>query len=222
MDEGGADPAQLRKSLAFIQRVNRYFGYARATIHHLDRLTRTWPGGRPIEILDLATGSADIPRAILKWADAKRFDVRVVAVDRQRPTIQTARDWNSEPRLHLVQADVFDLPFEPASFDYVTANMFFHHLSEDQVVTLMQSMSRLARHGVIIADLLRHYRAYAWAWFFTLASNPMVRHDARASIRQAFRKDEILRLRDRAGLDFVQYYRHFGHRFVLAGAKPDR
>jgi hypothetical protein len=86
----------------------------------------------------------------------------------------------------------------------------------------MRIMSRLARRGVIVADLLRHYRAYAWISLLTLASGPMVRHDARASVAQAFTKTEVLSLRDRAGLDFVQYYWHLGHRFVLAGEKGGR
>ena len=76
-------------------------------------------------------------------------------------------------------------------------------------------------HGslMFVADLLRHKRAYAWISFFTLLSDPMVRHDARASVAQAFTRDEILRQRDRAGLGFAGYYAHFGHRFVLAGEK---
>ena len=55
----------------------------------------------------------------------------------------------------------------------------------------------------------------------TAASNPMVRHDARISVAQAFRKNEVLALRDRAGINFARYYRHFGHRFVLAGEVAD-
>ena len=46
----------------------------------------------------------------------------------------------------------------------------------------------------------------------------MVRHDARVSVRQAFTKPEVLQLRERAGVGFAQYFRHFGHRFVLAPA----
>jgi hypothetical protein len=48
----------------------------------------------------------------------------------------------------------------------------------------------------------------------------MVRHDARASVAQAFTRQEVLRLRDRAGLHFAEYHRHFGHRWVLAGERP--
>jgi hypothetical protein len=47
----------------------------------------------------------------------------------------------------------------------------------------------------------------------------MVRHDARASVAQAFTRAEVLRLRDEAGVGFARYYRHFGHRFALAGER---
>jgi ubiquinone/menaquinone biosynthesis C-methylase UbiE len=222
MDQPGADPEQIRKSLAFIERANRFLGYARATIRHLDRFSKTWKPAEPITLLDLATGSADIPRAILNWADREGHNLRIVAIDRQAPTIAAASQSSIDPRLGLVQADVFDLPFEPGSFDYVTTHMFLHHLSDEQAVEVMVSMARLARRGVIVADLLRHYRAYAWISLLTLASGAMVRHDARASVAQAFTRAEVLRLRDRAGLNFVDYYRHFGHRFVLAGSKGGR
>jgi ubiquinone/menaquinone biosynthesis C-methylase UbiE len=172
--------------------------------------------------LDLATGSADIPRAILSWADRRRLDVRIVGIDRQGPTIDVARRRTADPRIQLVQCDVFDLPFETGSFDYVTTSMFLHHLSDDEAVEVMRTAARLARRGVIVADLLRHYRAYAWISLLTLASGRMVRHDARASVAQAFTKGEILRLTNHAGLTFVQYYRHFGHRFLLAGEKTRR
>jgi hypothetical protein len=38
-------------------------------------------------------------------------------------------------------------------------------------------------------------------------------------VQQAFSHDEVLAMRDRAGIGFAQYHRHFGHRFVLAGER---
>jgi ubiquinone/menaquinone biosynthesis C-methylase UbiE len=145
-----------------------------------------------------------------------------VGVDRQRATIDVARARTTDRRITFVQADALDLPFESGSFDYVTANMFLHHLSDEEAVAVMRTAARIARRGVILADLLRHYRAYLWISLLTLGAGKMVRHDAKASIGQAFTKPEVLRLANRAGLNFVQYYRHFAHRFVLAGQKSDR
>jgi SAM-dependent methyltransferase len=219
MDEPDVDPALLRRSLGFIRRINTLLGYTRATLHHLDRFSRGWKPGERIRIIDLATGSADIPRAILRWADRRGFDVRIVGVDRHPVTAAAAGVQAADPRLRIVQADVFDLPFDPGSFDYALTAMFLHHLDDDAIVEVLRRMDALATRGILVADLLRHYRAYAWITLFTALANPMVRHDAKVSVAQALTKGEVLRLRDRAGIKYVRYYGHFGHRFVLAGQK---
>ena len=223
MDGDAVDPRQLRRSLKFIRCINAMLGYTRATLSHLERFSGGWRSGERIDIVDFATGSADVPLAVARWGERRGFDVHVVGVDRHDETVRAAREATaSEPRVRIVQADVLRLPFDAGSFDYATCSMFLHHLSDDEAVAVLSTMGRVARRGVIAADLLRHRRAYAWISLLTLAANPMVRHDARVSVRQAFNKAEVLALRERAGLDFTQYYRHFGHRFVLAGEKGGR
>ena len=220
MDQPGADPAMLVSSLRFIRAINVALGYTRATLAHLNRFSRSWKPGETVRVIDFATGSADVPRAVLRWADARGFDVRVIGVDRHAETARTARASSRDPRLSIVQADVLDLPFDDGSFDYALTSMFLHHLPDDDVVRVLASMKRVARRGIIAADLIRNRRAYAWITLLTLLGNPMLRHDARVSVRQAFTRGEILALRDRAGIGFADFYHHFGHRFVLAGEKP--
>lgn len=221
MDECGVDPARLARSLRFIRRINSVLGYTRAALWHLTRFSQNWRSGQTIRIIDFATGSADIPRAILRWADAHGHDVRIVGVDRHPVTVRFALEGSTDDRLRIVQGDVLAIPFLDNSFDYAMTNMFLHHLAHDQVVQVLKSMNRVARRGIIAADLLRHYRAYAWITLFTFLSNRMVKHDARLSVARAFTRPEVLVLRDRAGLQYARYYRHFGHRFVLAGEKVD-
>jgi len=221
MDAPAADPRMLGRSLRFIRAVNAGLGYTRSTLAHLARFSRGWKRGETIRIIDFATGSADLPRAVLRWAEAHGFDVRVVGVELHAETARAAAGASrGDARLSIVRADVLDLPFEDGSFDYALTSMFLHHLRDDDVVRVLKNMSRVARRGIVAADLLRHRRAYAWITLFTLLANPMLRHDARVSVAQAFTKGEVLALRDRAGIGFARYYRHFGHRFVLAGEKP--
>jgi ubiquinone/menaquinone biosynthesis C-methylase UbiE len=222
MDEPDADADDLRHSLRFIRRINTLLGYTRATIGHLERFSRSWKVGERIDIIDLATGSADIPRAILRWADRKGFNVHIVGVDRHPVTVQAAEAGPADPRLRIVQGDVFNQPFSASSFDYALTAMFLHHLDDAEVVTVLKTMSSLARRGIIIADLLRHYRAYAWISLFTAFSSPMVRHDAKVSVAQAFSKSEILRLAHEAQINSARYYRHFGHRFALTASLDRR
>ena len=224
MDAADADPAELRRSLAFIRRINRLLGYTRSTLHHLDRFSRGWLPGETIRVLDVATGSADIPLAILRWAGRRGLDVRVVGIDLHAATAREAADAAravgiDRSRLRIVRGDALHLPFADGSFDYALSAMFLHHLDDADAVRVLREISRVARRGVIVADLLRHRRAYAWISLFTLFAGPMVRHDARASVAQAFNREEVRRLADAAGLGFASYHRHFGHRFVLAGEK---
>lgn len=220
MDAPGVDPALLADSLRFIRRVNVLLRYTRATIAHLEQFSRRWRPGERITMIDFATGSADIPRAILAWADRHGFDVRIVGVDLHAATAAFARRDVPDPRLSIVRADVLNLPFDAGSFDYALSAMFLHHLSDDNALAVLRAMDRVARRGIVAADLLRNRRAYRWISLFTLVSNPMVRHDARVSVAQAFSRPEVLGLRDRAGVDYAAFHRHFGHRFVLAGEKP--
>jgi ubiquinone/menaquinone biosynthesis C-methylase UbiE len=222
IDAPDADPKLLRKSLSYIRWINRLLGYTRATISHLDRFSRHWKPGETLRILDVATGSADIPRAILNWADKKSFDVRIVGIDLHPGTVSEAAESLHDSRFTVFQADALELPFADDSFDYAITNMFLHHLDDDQIVSVLKNMARVARRGIIAADLVRNRRAYFWIKLFTLLANPMVKHDAPVSVAQAFTRAEVLTLRDRAGVGFASYYSHFGHRFVLAGEKSAR
>src|SRR5258708_16474840 len=143
MDTSTADPQLLKSSLRFIRRVNAVLGYTRATISHLERFSRSWKKGYTIRMVDLATGSADVPRAILRWADRRGWDVRIVGVDLHPMTAHIASEESAEPPLTIVQADGLHAPFDDNSFDYALCSGFLHHLDEEQAVRVMWGMNRL-------------------------------------------------------------------------------
>jgi SAM-dependent methyltransferase len=218
MDAPDVDPELLRRSLKFIRRINALLGYTRATLSHLKRFSRQWKPGERITILDVATGSGDVPAAILKWAKRRGFDVRIVGIDLHEQTARTAAE-NTGPRFSVMRGNAVALPFADGSFDYVLTSMFLHHLDDDVAVAVLREMNRVARRGLIATDLLRNRRAYAWITLFTLWANPMVKHDARVSVAQAFSLPETLLLQERAGLAYTKHFVHFAHRFALAGER---
>jgi ubiquinone/menaquinone biosynthesis C-methylase UbiE len=217
MDAPDVDPVQLRQSLTFIRRINAVLGYTRTTIGRLERLAAGWPGDRPMSILDVATGSGDVPRAILRtWPDRP---VAVTGVDLHAATVRTAAGGKPDPRLTFMRADATALPFADRSFDFVLCSMFLHHLPDTATVTVLKEINRVARHGIIVADLLRSRRAYGWITLLTIGANPMVRHDARSSVAAAYTTDELQSLFEAAGVSGVEPTRHFGHRVVFAKAR---
>ncbi len=220
MDDPDVDPAELERAMRFIRAVNRRLGGTRAALAVLKRWSAGRPPGEPVRILDVGTGSADIPLAIARWAASTGRRVHITAIDRHQTAIAIARTLLRETDpIELVEADALRLMelYEPGSFSYAHAGMFLHHLDDVEVVTVLRIMERLASRGVIWNDLVRGPIEAAFIRALTIGQGRIVRQDAIASVAAGFTKREALDLAGRAGLDRVRYRRHLFGRFVLTG-----
>lgn len=202
MDADDVDATELRRALRFIRRINAGLRY-NATVLRALRQLGCGPGST---LLDVATGSADLPQA------ARTLGATVVGLDRHAETLRVAAEWTDVP---LVRGDALRLPFADGSVDFVTANLFLHHLDHDVAVAALREMRRVARWGVVAADLLRGRRPLFWITLLTAAASPMVKHDARHSVRQGWTIPEARALVTDAGMPDAVVRRCFGHRFLL-------
>jgi len=225
MDEPGVDPAELDRALAYIRTVNRRLGGVSALLSHLERWSARWPTGATISLLDVATGSADLPLAARRWAAERGFDLRVTATDKHAETLALARQHAAhDPGVTLVEGDALHLEdqFGPASFDYVHAGLFLHHLPTALVTPMLRGMHRVARRGIVWNDLVRSRVGHAVITVATLGEPRMIRHDARASVRAGFTRAEATMHAHAAGIAYGAYaWNLFTHRFTVAGEKPD-
>jgi hypothetical protein len=85
--------------------------------------------------------------------------------------------------------------------DIILLSQVAHHLAADAVVDLFRAVSRLARIGVVIADLRRSELAVAG---FRLGSailgfDPVTRADGITSVRRGYHTGELEALTVRAG-----------------------
>jgi ubiquinone/menaquinone biosynthesis C-methylase UbiE len=78
-----------------------------------------------VTLLDVATGSADLPLAATRWARRAGFQLRVTGVDKHHATLALARE-HVKDEVELRPADALELDtyFMPGSFDYVHAGLF--------------------------------------------------------------------------------------------------
>jgi len=219
MDEETPSQAVADDVYQTLGAINRWLGGTRATLQRLHVLSREWPDGARIEVLDVACGGADSARAVVAWGRAHGFDIRVTALDISPVALDYARRHTTDPRLRFVCADMHRAPFYKASFHYIISTLFFHHLGDDQVVQTLRLFDRLATRGIVINDLIRRRRAYLWSWFVTRFRNAVVRHDGPLSVKRALRPSELAGLAKRAGLSWLTVTTHFGHRMTLAGER---
>ncbi len=223
MDDPAIDREELRRSLAYIRGVNRWLGGSAALLGLLRRWSRSWPRDRPITLLDVGTGSADIPVAARQWAQRAGFDLRVTGVDLHDTTLALAREHTAGvDGIDLIKADARRCGdhFAPGSFDYVHAGMFLHHLAADDVLVVLRTMHRLARRGIVWNDLVRSPLSATVVRLLVTGQPPTVRHDAVVSIRAGFTRREALNLARDTGITYARWSRVMWYRFTLAGEKP--
>jgi ubiquinone/menaquinone biosynthesis C-methylase UbiE len=216
------EPAQdvTDRMFRFLSGVNRRLGGTSATLARFRVFARSWPPGARVDVLDVASGAADVPAALVAWGRRHGFDLRVTAVDRSRGAMDFARRYAAhDPRVRLVRADLHDLCFKAQSFDYVTTALFAHHLTDAEFADFLRIAERLARKGVVINDLVRSRQAYVATWLLTWPFDSMLHADGPLSVARAFTPDEFTAFATQAGMPWLTVERHFGERMTLAGER---
>jgi ubiquinone/menaquinone biosynthesis C-methylase UbiE len=201
----------LAESLADVARLNALFGGRFLSVSHVKRLIAPLPRDRPVTVLDVGTGGADLAVALVRWARRAGRPIRVLALDRDRPTLGIARRITSRyPEVVLLQGDALALPIRARSVDVLISALTLHHLTPEAAVASLAEMDRAARAGFLVNDLVRSRTAYALVWLATrvLTRNRMSRHDGPLSVRRAYTPDELGTLCEKAGLFDVRVRRY--------------
>ncbi|MBM3890047.1 MAG: methyltransferase domain-containing protein [Verrucomicrobia bacterium] len=221
-DYADVPPAMLVENLHDIARFNHRFGGIRAVLQPLQRLIQRTRPQAPITVLDLGTGSADIPRAIVCWARAGHLPLRVTAVDVHPVMVEMARKECIEfPQIAVERQDLLALPYPAGSFDFVISSLVLHCFADKDVVQILNRANRIARHGVIMSDLRRGRLGCAVVWLGArlVSRNPLTRQEAPAAVLNAFTPRELLRLAERAGVRSGRVLRQRGFRVSLVWSK---
>lgn len=202
LDDPGADPVAVRRSLTNIARSNRLFGGTAAVLWGLDRvLSGIDPRPTthdPLSLLDLGTGAGDIPAAARQWGTARGLALRTFGLERLRPAAELARSAALPVTLGCVGA----LPIRSRGVDLIVISQVLHHLEAEAATELLRQAARIARVGVVVADLRRSRTA---ATLFGVASRVLgfdahTREDGITSVGRGYEPAELERLCAGAGV----------------------
>lgn len=187
-----------RDALRGLARLNACTGVAPAMYRRLRRYARTL--GRPIRLLDIATGSGDMPIYWAKQAARDRFSIHCTGIDISKTAVEFAESQAARAgvKVQFIQRDVLSDRL-PSGYDIITCGLFMHHLSEPQIARLLTSMQAAAEHAVVICDLERSRFNLACVWVASRALSrcEIVHTDAIRSVRAALTRDEFRALAER-------------------------
>ncbi|HXB22808.1 MAG TPA: methyltransferase domain-containing protein [Candidatus Solibacter sp.] len=200
LDSDTGTPREVEDSLKDLQMINRRFGGAQVMsdlLHQVAVQRRL----ESIAWLDVAGASGDIATLAQKALGRKGVRLEPILLDRAASHLSS--------RYPSVCSDALVLPFRDGSLDVIGCSLFAHHLEPKQITQFAIEALRVARHAVVISDLIRHrlHLAFAYAGW-ALYRSRLTRHDAPASVRRAYTVAEMKSILQRAGASGMEV-RHF-------------
>ena len=200
MDDAALDAGEHRAALRELARLNRVTRVDSLVWDEVRPLAAKLT--RPLRLLDVATGSADLPIHLAGRArdeglklDLHGCDISEVALDSARASATAAG-----AEVSLIRIDVLTQPL-PEGFDVAYCGLFLHHFDPPQVEHILRSMARAAS-TVIVQDLRRTRLGLAMAWAVprVLSRSRIVQIDAVRSVQGAYTIEEMRGMGQRAGL----------------------
>ena len=190
MDDLSIQGAELERTLYEIEVVNRVLGGYGPSLEGLRQLRGEQD---ELTVLDVGTGSGDIPRKMVAWGNKNGCRVHATGIDLTETSVAMAqRTSQGHDGVEFRVQNLFDLPDEP-TFDVVHAAATLHHFVGDSAAAALGKMYRLARRGVVINDFHRHPLAWLGIRILTLAfsRSRLVRYDAPLSVLRSFHRSEL-------------------------------
>src|SRR5581483_10708832 len=94
--------------------------------------------GRPVRLLDIATGAGDVPTQLWHRARAAGLALEIAGCDRSPTALAVARERAAAcgAPLRFFSLDALAEPLPPR-FDVVCSSLFLHHLDETAAITLL-------------------------------------------------------------------------------------
>ncbi len=205
MDRDQPVSAELERDLERIRQLNHWFGSYRL----VSSFIRDWikPADK-LRVVDLATGSGDIPRLIVDHSRRISARVEIDALDRQPATLEIARRLSADyPEISYREANILEWDSVKA-YDIALCTLALHHFSNEDAVRLLRRCCEVSKRFVLVSDLRRSFSLVAGVYLLTslIFREPMTRYDARLSAIRAFSFSEMRDLALRAG------WENFGHR----------
>ncbi len=206
MDKPQPVTPELSGDLHNLRQLNRYFG-SYALIEYF--LRRWILPGTSMRVLDLATGSGDIPRLVVDYARKIGATVSVEAIDQQQSTLEIARSLSRDyPEIEFKQGDILTFA-DPNRYDIVFCNLVLHHFSEQEAVLVLEQCRKLSKASVLVSDLRRSWFTSVGVHLLTaiVFRDPMTRNDGRLSAARAFSFPELRSLAERANWENFRHRR---------------
>lgn len=199
MDDLDFHGSEMQNLLKDLRAVNKWLGGNNINIHSLKELLQHHPKEKEVVILDIGCGDGQMLRACAKFLKVNGFKAECIGIDFNSNILELAQiESQTFPNIEFKNVDVLSHQNLIPNCDIAICNLFLHHLNYQEIESLLTSILKKTKTGIIVNDLHRH----RWAFnLFKIVSTLFLKtktaaHDGLVSIARGFKKSELQRMAD--------------------------
>ena len=208
MDDFSLADKRIETALRELHLINRFLGGISVSEQGIRNLLNNQ--NSTIKILDIGGGGSDVLSDL-----EEKYPLNIFSIDLNEYSCHYQK--RRHPDHEVICADALKLPFQRGSFDVIHASLFFHHFSEEEMITMLKHLLLISRRGIIINDLRRNVLAYAGIRLLSIlfSRSAFVKNDGPLSVLKAFNRNELASVFSRAGIKNYIMKRMWAFRFLV-------
>jgi 2-polyprenyl-3-methyl-5-hydroxy-6-metoxy-1,4-benzoquinol methylase len=215
LDKENLPVDDLYRNLQELDVINKYLGGYRISTNALANILKS---DMQYTLVDIGSGGGDTLRYVHLWAMHKNYDLTCCGIDLKGDCIIYSKEKHSSFPLIFIQDDYRNVSLHIDKIDIIHASLFCHHLSNEQIIDLINFCLDKGAH-LVVNDLHRNPIAYySIKWLTALFSKSyLVKNDAPLSVLRGFSKPEWLDLlsKSKAKNYTVKWKWAFRHQIIV-------
>jgi 2-polyprenyl-3-methyl-5-hydroxy-6-metoxy-1,4-benzoquinol methylase len=219
LDADDIPTADLFQNLKELDRINTLLGGYNITFSALKKIIKPQ---KVYTLIDIGCGGGDTLKHIKKWQLRKELNINLIGIDLKPVCIEYATQQKATEGIEFICDDYRNMFQHVQQIDIIHACLFCHHLSEQQLIELI-NFAKNRRITLVINDLERNPIAYFAIKTLTqlFSKSYLVKNDAPLSVARGFKKKEWLDIIKKAGAtDFsVKNKWAFRHEIIIYGER---
>ena len=191
MIDSRIDRDLLYQNLHELDIANRLFGGHAASLCGIKELVKDRT--KIYHVADLGCGSGDSLKHMADWARNNHYKLLLTGIDRSEPVIDYMKGHcTGYPEIKGVVSD-YRKYMQDHPVDIVHCSLFCHHLSDNEILGLLNLFNLMVTTGFIINDLERSPAAYYSVKMLTnmIRSTSLSKHDGPVSVLRGFKVEEL-------------------------------
>ncbi|MEI9943736.1 MAG: methyltransferase domain-containing protein [Chitinophagaceae bacterium] len=176
---------------------------------------------QPVTVCEIGCGGGDNLFAIYKYCSKKNISVNFIGIDISEECIAFAKQRYPQLNCQWICSDYVLVDIQQNPPTIIFSSLFCHHLTDEQLIQMLQWLKKNSSHGFFINDLHRHWLAYYLIKYITrfFSRSYLMKNDACLSVARGFRKEEWKKLLDQSGIINYDIRWQWAFRFLVTCKK---